>query len=92
MRDALGQVSSQYRILYVLISMLKNGNTKGLNLQKSLSKMVVKKVEIESYRNLSRFQFLRIENKCFYLKGQPIKRMQERMILKRKNISNYLIN
>ncbi len=73
--------------------MAKNGNTKAFNLQKSSSKMVMKKVEIESYWNLSRFQFLRIENKCFYLNGQPIKRMQERMILKReKNISNYLIN
>jgi hypothetical protein len=49
MRDDLGQVSPQYRVLYVLITMSKNGNTKALNFQKSSSKMVVKKLKLESW-------------------------------------------
>jgi hypothetical protein len=42
--------------------------------------MVVKKLKLESWEQ----KWVDIEKKCFHLNGQPIKRMQERMILKRK--------
>jgi hypothetical protein len=62
--------------------MSKNGNTKASNLQKSSPKMVVKKLKLKSWEQ----EWVEIEEKKkrSYLKGQPIKRMQERMILKRR--------